>query len=729
MPGPDPTPLDLRHLKILNHPLDIFNPWDPCTSLQKYHAFISAVDDYPNVPDSIRNSICLAHPNAATLTITTWKKSLDVAYFPPDPHPNPQDQISLRNLWYHFLDSLPQHVRFYVTLLGITNLANFTSDKIALVESNLNNILSTPPVPVASVARVNFQLPHLEPAPSTISKLESAIDQLVQQVAALSATPRPQQPAYQHIPLAPPGPAPPIHADAPPPFTTGCGWCGNTRHTTATHQDSRYLPGGPQHQQHFSVPATQHLHTSSHHQQLGICMLDEQKSSGDPPLVQLILTPSTATSPLDLDTTTAIESDPGNLLDDSAPSTAILDSPPDSPVVDAFDTLSFLHPSIFSLPLHSPPLNTPSYSSGKQQDSLPPPPPDPFTTLPIAAMKFTPTPTTTPPSCQTQLLCPVSLSSMPANSLDLSACLDTGSPSNLLDSAYLPSGTLLQPIPPDEPPLQAHGGKPLQLLSAVTLSLIFCEDPTKHPFLTTLIIGKNIAQPLLLGTPFLTKHHTIVSLFPTFSTVRLQDGDTSITVAGYTTPPPPSTPNFPRLPLYTTSAITIPPHTIQHAFRVLANYHLATANFNAPCSPTTLASDPGDSPEIPPNVLQRIVDLSLRNPISSVTPTGNTNTPYTVPLTKPPADAPWTRNPPPDFEEHLTAKDVTKQIPSINLTSTTPRLTKDQFHCLASLLLHYRDRFTATTADLGQSCFPPAHVPLDTTDPIVGCCYCHTDIH
>ncbi|KXS17846.1 hypothetical protein M427DRAFT_30291 [Gonapodya prolifera JEL478] len=280
MPGPEPAPLDIHHLKILNHPLNKFNPRDPCTSLRKYHTFISGVNDYvvlyglatthsqaitlvsPNVPDSIQDSICLAHPDASTLTLTAWKKSHKTAYFPPDPHvwhctlaklewylntsclsihvlefihiahrtdiidsskQDLREHLSTQNLWYHFLDSLPQHVRFYVTLLGISNLGNFTRKKISLVESNLNNIASTPATPIAGVAHLTPPPAYSDPIPNTLARLESTIDQLAQHVATLAIEPRQPQPSYQHIPVAPPGPAPPIHANSLPPFTVSIG--------------------------------------------------------------------------------------------------------------------------------------------------------------------------------------------------------------------------------------------------------------------------------------------------------------------------------------------------------------------------------------------------------------------------------------------------------------------------------------------------------------------------
>ncbi|KXS11091.1 hypothetical protein M427DRAFT_447098 [Gonapodya prolifera JEL478] len=155
---------NLRHLKPLHHPLDEFNPRDPRTSLRKFHSFLSAVDDYIalyglennpraialvslNIPDPIRDNI--RPTDGSTRTIPAWKKSLEVAYFPLEPHiwhrtlaklewdpnasrlsshvtefirlarcadivdstkPEVREQLSTRNLWYHFLDSLPQHV-------------------------------------------------------------------------------------------------------------------------------------------------------------------------------------------------------------------------------------------------------------------------------------------------------------------------------------------------------------------------------------------------------------------------------------------------------------------------------------------------------------------------------------------------------------------------------------------------------------------------------------------
>ena len=59
-------------------------------------------------------------------------------------------------------------------------------------------------------------------------------------------------------------------------------------------------------------------------------------------------------------------------------------------------------------------------------------------------------------------------------------------------------------------------------------------------------------------------------------------------------------------------------------------------------------------------------------------------------------------------------------IPDLDLKDAESHLTPTQFHRLAQLLIHYKDRFLMTTAQLGNTPFPPACIPVTTEAPIVG---------
>ena len=124
---------------------------------------------------------------------------------------------------------------------------------------------------------------------------------------------------------------------------------------------------------------------------------------------------------------------------------------------------------------------------------------------------------------------------------------------------------------------------------------------------------------------------------------------------------------------------------------------------------------------MPPATLLRIVEVLPTQPLAAVLDAETAEpTTTTVPLTTPPPDAPWSKNLPAEITP-LTAIDVKTALPDLNLDTATKHLTPAQSHRLAQLLLHYQHCFTITTAELGNTPFPPVCIPLDTDTPIVGC--------